>query len=144
MVLDLGGLGVPDGLYYVVVFTWAGRAPRAYEGSGEMGQVVNKTGEIDRARVEATTEDEIRQQMIEDGEDVQADYDDWHPSVIQLRQGLGLTQTQIAEMLGMPAATWRNWEQGRTAIDAPGRALLWILAREPAAVLRAMSGKRAA
>ncbi len=104
---------------------------------------MSKAAEIDRARVEATTEDEIRQHMIEDGEDPDADYDDWHPSVIQLRQGLGLTQAQVAQMLGMPVATWRNWEQGRTAIDAPGRALLWILAREPAAVLRAMSRKRA-
>lgn len=116
-----------------------------------MVKIVKKTmaeavaeGRIDRARVEATTEEEIRQQMIEDGEDPDADHDDWHPSVIQLRQALKLTQTEIAELLGMPVATWRNWEQGRTAIDAPGRALLWILAREPEAVLRAMKTKRAA
>jgi len=44
----------------------------------------------------------------------------------------------------MPVATWRNWEQGRTAIDAPGRALLTILQREPEAVIRALQRPAAA
>jgi putative transcriptional regulator len=113
-----------------------------------MGRIIRKavlsSGHIDEAKRDAITGDEIRRQMIEDGEDPDADYDDWHPSVLQLRQKLKLTQAQIAAMLGMPLATWRNWEQGRTAIDAPGRALLTILHKEPEAVLRAMNGRRAA
>jgi len=63
---------------------------------------------------------------------------------VQVRQVLKLTQAQIAALLGIPVATWRNWEQGRTAIDAPGRALLMILQREPEAVLRAMKHPAAA
>jgi putative transcriptional regulator len=115
-----------------------------------MGRIVRKTvagaggGLVDYAKLDATTEEDIRRQMIEDGEDPDADENDWHPCVMQVRQALNLTQTEIAAMLGMPVATWRNWEQGRTAIDAPGRALLWVLAREPDAVLRAMRHNRAA
>jgi putative transcriptional regulator len=99
---------------------------------------------VDYAKLTATTEAEIRRQMIEDGEDPDADHDDWHPSPVQVRQALKLTQAQIAALLGIPVATWRNWEQGRTAIDAPGRALLMILQREPEAVLRAMKRPAAA
>jgi putative transcriptional regulator len=99
---------------------------------------------VDYAKLAATNEEDIRRQMIEDGEDPDADHDDWHPSPVQVRQALKLTQAQIAALLGMPVATWRNWEQGRTAIDAPGRALLTILQREPEAVQRAMKRPAAA
>jgi putative transcriptional regulator len=109
-----------------------------------MAEVAKGGGMVDYAKLDATTEEDIRRHMIEDGEDPDADHDDWHPSVAQVRQALNLTQAEIAALLGMPVATWRNWEQGRTAIDAPGRALLRILRREPEAVLRAMGAKRAA
>jgi len=97
---------------------------------------------INVVAVDATTEADIRRQMIEDGEDPDADHDDWYPSVLQVRQSLKLTQAEIASLLGMPLSTWRNWEQGRTAIDAPGRALLRVLQNEPEAVLRAMKKPR--
>jgi putative transcriptional regulator len=99
---------------------------------------------VDYAKLAATTDADIRRQMIEDGEGPDADRDDWHPAPVQVRQVLKLTQAQIAALLGIPVATWRNWEQGRTAIDAPGRALMMILQREPEAVLRAMKHPAAA
>ncbi len=101
-------------------------------------------GHVDHARLAATTDADIERQMAEDGEDPSADHSDWHPSVQQVRLTLNLTQTEIAALLNMPLSTWRNWEQGRTAIDAPGRALLFVLQREPEAVLRAMKATRAA
>ncbi len=101
-------------------------------------------GHADRARLAATTDADIERQMAEDGEDPSANHSDWHPSVQQVRQALNLTQAEIAALLNMPLSTWRNWEQGRTAIDAPGRALLFVLQREPEAVLRAMKARRAA
>jgi putative transcriptional regulator len=52
-----------------------------------------------------------------------------------------LTQAEMARLLGMPPATWRNWEQGRTAIDALGAAVA-VGTRE--AVLRAMKTRHAA
>lgn len=116
-----------------------------------MARVVKKTAaqaaaeaRVDFATLNTTTDADILRQMIEDGEDPDAEHEDWHPCVAQLRQSLDLTQAEVATLLGMPVATWRNWEQGRTAIDAPGRALLRILAHEPDAVLRAMLRKPAA
>jgi len=97
-----------------------------------------KSAYVDSARLAATSDADIERQMEEDGEEPGTDHDDWHPSALQVRRGLKLTQAEIAKLLGMPLATWRNWEQGRTAIDAPGRALLFLLQREPEAVLRAM------
>jgi putative transcriptional regulator len=99
---------------------------------------------VDPGRLAATTDADIDRQMAEDGEEPGTDHDDWHPSALQVRRGLKLTQAEIAKLLGMPLATWRNWEQGRTAIDAPGRALLFLLQREPEAVLRAMKTRHAA
>ncbi len=34
-----------------------------------------------------------------------------------LRLRLGLTQEEAARKMGVPLNTWRNWEQGRTAIN---------------------------
>jgi putative transcriptional regulator len=103
-----------------------------------------KTAYVEPARLAATTDADIERQMAEDGEEPGTDHDDWHPSALQVRRGLKLTQAEITKLLGMPLATWRNWEQGRTAIDAPGRALLFLLHREPEAVLRAMKTRHAA
>ncbi len=110
-----------------------------------MGRLMTKTASeaarharADYARLDATTEADIERQIMEDGEDPNALDAHWHPSPLQLRQRLKLTQQGIADLLGIPVATWRNWEQGRTVIDAPGRTLLNILQREPEAVIRAM------
>lgn len=115
-----------------------------------MGRIVVKTldealveARFDQAKIDATTEEDIIQHMIEDGEDPHDNLGDFYPSPLKVRQALGLTQVEMAELLGMPVATWRNWEQARTAIDAPGRALLRILQNEPEAAVRAM-GKKAA
>jgi putative transcriptional regulator len=106
-----------------------------------MGKVIRKTtaeigqgGRIDYARVDATTQADIERQAREDGTDLR----EFPPSPASIRKGLGMTQREIAGLLGMPLATWRNWEQGRTEIDAPGRALLVVLAKEPGAVRRAL------
>ena len=51
-----------------------------------------------------------------------------------VRQKLKLTQAEFAERFGLPLATVRNWEQGRTLPDAPARVLLAVIARHPDAV----------
>lgn len=60
-----------------------------------------------------------------------------------LRESLGMTQDQLAAMLGLNPGTLRNWEQGiREPTDA-ARALLTILQHEPAAAMRALrKGRR--
>jgi putative transcriptional regulator len=53
-----------------------------------------------------------------------------------LRQRLGMTQAQFAEAFGLPVSTLRDWEQGRSTPDAPARALLRAIEREPETMRR--------
>lgn len=95
---------------------------------------------IDRARMAATTEDEILLHAEEDGQrpdDEPADYAPVLPVQV-VRKRLGMTQEQFAAALHIPLPTLRNWEQGRTLPDPAARALLTIVAKEPEAALRAL------
>lgn len=60
-----------------------------------------------------------------------------------MRKYYGLTQQSFAETFGVPTATLRDWEQGRRAPDAPGRALMLAIARGPATVARLLAESRA-
>ena len=96
--------------------------------------------QTDEAKLDATTEDDIRAYQEEDGFDP-----DFEPAAVRVVPGprdvrvrLGLTQKEFAEALHIPLATVRNWEQGRTVPDAPARALLTVVAREPEAAFAAL------
>lgn len=96
--------------------------------------------QVDEAKLDATTEEHIRAYQEEDGFDL-----DVEPAAARVVPGprdvrvrLGLTQREFAEALHIPLATVRNWEQGRTVPDAPARALLTVVAREPEAALAAL------
>jgi putative transcriptional regulator len=98
----------------------------------------------DRAKVKATTEEDIRRHMVEDGEDPDADLREediispWY-----IRKRLGLSQQQFADTLGIPVATLRNWEQNRVVMEPATIALMRILAHEPKAALRALRRRAA-
>lgn len=97
---------------------------------------------VDRAKIDATTEDDIRRHMIEDGEDPDAE-PDWSKARLvipatMVRNKLGLSQQQFADLIGVPVGTVRNWEQGRVVPDAAARTLLVLIWREPEAALRAL------
>jgi putative transcriptional regulator len=97
-----------------------------------------------RRRVDATTEADIRRQMIEDGEDPDADITD--ADIISpdyIRKRLGMTQEAFAAALGIPVGTLRNWEQNRVTMEPSAIALLRILAYDPEAALRALARKAA-
>ena len=100
---------------------------------------------FDLVKIDATTEEDIRRHMREEGYDpdehVQEE-DIISPAVIRKR--LGMSQRQFAEAIHVPIATLQNWEQGRTPMDPSARALMTILAREPQAALRALRHQRAA
>lgn len=100
----------------------------------------------DPAKIVATTEADIRRQMIEDGEEPTAEPPaDWSGAMpATIRHRLGMTQERFATVIGVPLATLRNWEQHRVEPDPAARALLRILDREPTAALRALRGHRAA
>jgi len=55
-----------------------------------------------------------------------------------LRRRLHVSQAQFAHLIGVSAATLRNWEQGRTYPGGAARALLKIAAHRPDAVLDAL------
>jgi putative transcriptional regulator len=48
-----------------------------------------------------------------------------------LRQRLGMTQAEFAEVFHLPISTLRDWEQHRSTPDAPARALLLAIERDP-------------
>ena len=100
-----------------------------------------KVPEVDRAKMDATTEEDIRRHMAEDDEDPNATprLEDWYPSVATLRRRLRMTQEQFARAIRVPVATLRNWEQHRVEPDPAAKALLWIIYREPEAALRALA-----
>ena len=55
-------------------------------------------------------------------------------NVMKLRERLGLTQEAFAATYRIPVGTLRDWEQCRKNPDAPARAYLMVIARNPEAV----------
>ncbi len=107
-----------------------------------LADISKRAPDVDRRKIAATTEADIRRHMVEDGEDPDAPLPAFAPSPRAVRDALGLTQDGIAELTGIPVRTWRNWEQQRVKTDPAIRALLVILAREPAAAKRALRKAR--
>jgi putative transcriptional regulator len=58
--------------------------------------------------------------------------------VAALRRRLDLSQAAFARTYGLDVAAVRAWEQHRRKPDRTARILLAVIAREPAAVLRAL------
>lgn len=94
---------------------------------------------IDRKKIAATTEAEIRRQMREDDHD--GDLTGFAPVIPPqvLRKKLGMTQAEFAKALRIPMSTLRNWEQGRVLPDPAARSLLAIVANNPKAALKALA-----
>lgn len=60
-----------------------------------------------------------------------------------LRQRLGMTQEAFAQAFHLPITTLRDWEQRRSTPDAPARALLLAIERDPEAMKRLLAGTAA-
>jgi putative transcriptional regulator len=56
-----------------------------------------------------------------------------------LRQRLGMTQAEFAQAFRLPITTLRDWEQHRSAPDAPARALLLAIERDPEVMRRLLA-----
>ena len=59
--------------------------------------------------------------------------------VAAIRKRMKLSQVKFAERFGFSPAIVRDWEQGRRYPDKMSAAYLKVIAREPAAVERALS-----
>jgi putative transcriptional regulator len=105
-----------------------------------LDQIKASKPKVNRAKIAATSEEDIARHMREDGEDPGAApgtfVEDVPPA--QIREHMGMTQVEFAEALRIPVATLRNWEQGRVRIDPAARALFRILNRDPKHALKAL------
>ncbi|MGM0634056.1 MAG: helix-turn-helix domain-containing protein [Pseudomonadota bacterium] len=66
------------------------------------------------------------------------------PDIKRIRTDIGMTQTQFAATFGISVSTLRHWERGDRTPHGPALTLLNVLAREPRAVMRALSGDTSA
>jgi putative transcriptional regulator len=101
---------------------------------------------VDRARIAATTDSDIRRQIAEDpdtapdvtrlGRGVAGSLPPIEPRrLARIRKKTGLSQAAFAAALRIPVASYRNWEQGRTRPDPVARSLLTIVERDPQRVM---------
>jgi putative transcriptional regulator len=123
---------------------WKGHQAMARAGM-TMTEVLASKPDVDLARIDATTEQDIHRHMREEGFDPEEnlkDEDIISPAIIRKR--LGMSQRRFAEAIHIPLATLQNWEQGRTLMDPSARSLMTIMARDPEAALRALVHPRAA
>lgn len=58
--------------------------------------------------------------------------------VRKIRSGLGMTQQEFSRHFGFSINVLRHWEQGKRIPDGPARAYLIVIAKDPAAVQRAL------
>ena len=93
-------------------------------------------GRVDRAALDATTEEDIALQARDD--DAQA-MQDMARFARRVRRRLGLTQVEFARRIDVPHETIRNWEQGKRGPTGAARALLRILDKAPETALRALT-----
>ena len=106
-----------------------------------LDQIRRMKSKTNRAKINRTTESDIRRDMIEDGQDPKSDLSGFAPVIPPqlLRKKLGMTQAKFAKALRIPLSTLRNWEQGRVLPDPAGRSLLTIVAKNPKFALKALA-----
>jgi len=60
------------------------------------------------------------------------------PRIKTLRRALHLTLEEFAARFQMPLETLRDWEQGRSEPDQIAETYLWVIAKDPEVVARAL------
>jgi putative transcriptional regulator len=101
-------------------------------------------GKTDWARLDAMTEEEAlaAAQSDPDAQPLTSDQLAKMRRVSRvkvLRQRLDMTQSEFAEAFHLPITTLRDWEQHRSSPDAPARALLLAIERDPEVMQRLLA-----
>jgi putative transcriptional regulator len=101
-------------------------------------------GNTDWARLKAMTDEEVMAAALSDPDAQPLTAEQLArmrrvPRVKWLRQRLGMTQVQFAAAFHLPITTLRDWEQHRSTPDAPARALLLAIERDPKAMRRLLA-----
>ncbi|MRI57722.1 helix-turn-helix domain-containing protein [Methylobacterium sp. DB1607] len=102
--------------------------------------------DIDREKLDATTDEDIRNYKASEGfaRDYRPDGPVLSvPAVSELRERLRMTQDAFARFLRIPVATIRNWEQGRKIPDPAARTLLALVAADPRRALVLLGDEKA-
>jgi len=105
-------------------------------------------GDTDWTRIDAMTDEEVVAAALSDpdAQPLAAEQLEKMRRVSRvraLRRRLGMTQAEFAEAFHLPITTLRDWEQRRNMPDAPARALLSAIERDPE-VMRKLLADRAA
>jgi len=105
-------------------------------------------GDTDWARLDAMTDEEVVAAALSD-----PDAQPLTPEQLAkmrrvsrvkvLRHRLGMTQAEFAEAFHLPITTLRDWEQHRSTPDAPARALLLAIERDPDVMRRLLADNAA-
>lgn len=104
--------------------------------------------ETDWARVNAMTDKEVVAAAMSDPDALPLTPEQLArmrrvPRVKVLRQRLEMTQAEFAEAFHLPITTLRDWEQHRSTPDAPARALLLAIERDPKVMRRLLAARAA-
>ena len=62
-----------------------------------------------------------------------------HVDVKNIRNKVGMSQNEFASAFGISVSTLRHWERGDRTPHGPALVLLNVVAKEPMAVLKALS-----
>ena len=111
------------------------------------GESVPK-GATDWARLETMTDDEARAAALSDPDAQPLSQEQLAgmrrvSRVKVLRRRLGMTQAEFARAFHLPLTTLRDWEQHRSVPDAPARALLLAIERDPEVMRRLLADQAA-
>jgi putative transcriptional regulator len=101
-------------------------------------------GGTDWSRLNEMTDDEVLAAALSDPDAQPLDSEQLAKMrrvsrVKALRQRLGMTQTEFARAFHLPITTLRDWEQRRSIPDAPARALLLAIERDPDVMRRLLA-----
>jgi putative transcriptional regulator len=94
-----------------------------------------RTGRLNAAQLDATTEADIAAQAAQD--DAQA-MQDTAQFARRVRRRLGFSQAEFASRIDVSLETIRNWEQGKRSPTGAAKALLKVLDKAPEAALAAL------
>jgi putative transcriptional regulator len=102
------------------------------------------SGDTDWATVDAMTDEQVTEAALADEDAAPLDDEalgqmERVSRVKALRQRLGMTQAEFAEVYCIPIGTLRDWEQRRALPDAPARALLRAIERDPEVMRRLLA-----
>jgi len=109
----------------------------------------SKRGRVDRRKISSISKKEIEEQAALEKKALGIDDEGLlarpvfkSPDIRQLRERLGLSQTEFANRYALSHRTIQQWEQKRSQPDQPARLLLRAIEKEPYLMAHIINGLR--